>query len=231
MNFILLLAIIAVMLSIMTAACVYLVNRYRTIGYATLLGFFIMLLVISQIFATRPAEFHLYLLSFTAPTAVIAYSFTAIVNDMINEIYGEKCTHIAINIALVTQVLMVILFYLASILPPSSFFEHEAAWQDIFSLSIRIVCASWISFFICQHLDTWIFARLKEKLPRRLAIRGIVSNAANLTLDSIIFITIAFSGVMPILPLILGQICMKNLLMLFGMPWFVAYKKKLVSNE
>jgi uncharacterized integral membrane protein (TIGR00697 family) len=150
---------------------------------------------------------------------------------MINEIYGEKCTHIAINIAFITQVLMVILIYLASLVLPSNFFEHEAAWQDIFSLSIRIVCASWISFFLCQHLDTWVFARLKEKLPQRLAIRGIVSNALNLTLDSILFIAIAFIGVMPILPLILGQICIKNLLMLFGMPWFIAYKKKLVSNE
>ncbi|MDR2854944.1 MAG: queuosine precursor transporter [Methanomicrobiales archaeon] len=231
MDFILLLAIIGIMLTIMTAACVYLVNRYRTVGYAALLGFFIMLLVISQIFAARPAEFNLYLLSFTAPTAIIAYSFTAMVNDMINEIYGERCTHLAINIALVTQVLMVILIYLASIVPPSIFFEHEAAWQDIFSLSIRIICASWISFFVCQHFDTWIFARLKEKLPKRLAVRGIVSNAMNLTLDSFIFITIAFAGVMPILPLILGQICMKNLLMLFGMPWFIAYKKKLVSGK
>ena len=231
MDFIVFLAIIGIMLSIMTAACVYIVNRYKTVGYAALLSFFIMLLVISQIFAARPAEFNLYLLTLTAPTAVIAYSFTAIVNDMINEIYGEACAHIAVNIALVTQVLMVILIYLASIVSPAIFFAHEAAWQEIFALSIRIVFASWISFFVCQHLDTWVFARLKERLPERLAVRGIASNVLNLTLDSVIFITIAFLGIMPILPLIIGQICMKNLLMLFGMPWFIAYKKKLASHE
>jgi uncharacterized integral membrane protein (TIGR00697 family) len=190
-----------------------------------------MLLVISQLLATRPAEFNLYILTITAPTAAIAYSFTAIVNDMINEIYGERCAHIAVNIALVTQVLMVILIWLASLVPPAFFFEHEAVWQDIFGLSLRIVFASWVSFFICQHLDVWIFSRLKEKIPKQLAVRGIVSSALNLTLDSIIFITIAFSGIMPLLPLIIGQIIIKNLFMLFGIPWFVAYKKKLNPRE
>jgi uncharacterized integral membrane protein (TIGR00697 family) len=210
---------------------VYFVNRYRTIGSAALLGFFVTLLITSQLLAARPAEFNLYILTFTAPTAVIAYSFTAIVNDMINEIYGEKCTHIAVNIALVTQVLMVILICLASLVTPAFFFEHETAWQDIFGFSIRIVFASWVSFFVCQHLDVWVFSRLKEKIPKQLAVRGTVSSALNLTLDSIIFITIAFMGVMPVLPLIIGQIIMKNLLMLFGIPWFVAYKKKLKSRE
>jgi uncharacterized integral membrane protein (TIGR00697 family) len=231
MDFILLLAIIGVMLSVMTGACVYTVNRYRTIGYAALLGFFIMLLVVSQVLAARPAEFNLYFVTFVAPTAVIAYSFTAIVNDMINEIYGEKCTHLAVNIALVSQVLMVILLYLASLLTPADFFGYEEAWQEIFGLSIRIIFASWIAFFACQHLDAWVFSRLKERLPERLAVRGIVSNALNLTLDSVVFITIAFMGVMPLLPLIIGQVVMKNLLMLFGIPWFVAYKKKLVPHE
>jgi len=231
MDFILLLVIIGIMLSIMTATCVYTVNRYRTVGYATLLSFFIMLLVISQLLATRPAEFNLYIFTIIAPTAAIAYSFTAIVNDMINEIYGEKCAHIAVNIALLTQVIMVILIFLASLITPAFFFEHEAAWQDIFGLSLRIVFASWISFFICQHLDVWVFSRLKEKIPKQLVVRGTVSSALNLTLDSIIFITIAFIGIMPILPLIIGQIIMKNLLMLFGIPWFVAYKKKLNFSE
>ena len=231
MDLILFLAIIAVILSVMTVACVYVVNRNRTMGYAGLLGFFIMLLAVSQVLAARPAEFNLYIVTFVAPTAVIAYSFTAIVNDMINEIYGEKCTHLAVNIALVSQVLMVILFFLASLLTPADFFGYEEAWQNIFGLSIRVVFASWISFFVCQHLDVWVFSRLKERLPKRLAVRGLVSNVLNLTLDSVVFITIAFFGVMPLLPLIIGQVVMKNLLVLFGLPWFVAYKKKLTLNE
>ncbi|RLE75640.1 MAG: VUT family protein, partial [Thermoprotei archaeon] len=54
-----------------------------------------------------------------------------------------------------------------------------------------------------------------------------VSDFVDLTLDSIIFITLAFYGVMPVTPLIIGQIVSKNIIGFIDNPWFVWYKRTL----
>ncbi|MDG6219781.1 MAG: queuosine precursor transporter, partial [Candidatus Thermoplasmatota archaeon] len=107
------------------------------------------------------------------------------------------------------------------------FFAFEETWQEIFSLGIRIVIASWISFLITQILDAHVFASLKRKFPERIVLRSTMSDALGLTLDSLIFVTIAFWGVAPLLPLIIGQIVAKNIIGFLDTPWFVWYKKYL----
>nr|WP_269849473.1 queuosine precursor transporter [Methanosarcina horonobensis] len=99
---------------------------------------------------------------FFAPAAVFIYPFIAQVVDMINEVYGEKRTHISILIAFATQVLFVLFIGMVAGLTPAPFFELEDAWKSLFGLSIRITIASWVSFLICSNLDAWIFASLKK---------------------------------------------------------------------
>ena len=107
-------------------------------------------------------------------------------------------------------------------------------------LSIRITVASWISFLICSNLDAYVFAKLKQTFISRevkfkydtsinpyVWLRSSVSDIVDLTLDSFIFVTLAFYGVMPIIPLIIGQIVSKNIIGFLDNPWFVWYKRML----
>ncbi|WP_281175354.1 VUT family protein [Methanogenium cariaci] len=57
--------------------------------------------------------------------------------------------------------------------------------------------ASWVSFLITQTIDTRIFASLKKRYENRIVLRSVASDAVGLTLDSVIFVTIAFAGVAP----------------------------------
>ncbi len=108
-------------------------------------------------------------------------------------------------------------------LSPAPFFKFEDAWQNLFGLSIRITAASWISFLICSNLDAYVFAKLKQKFIKRekkfrldtslnpyVWLRSSISDIVDLTLDSVIFVTFAFYGVMPVVPLIIGQIISKK---------------------
>ena len=162
---------------------------------------------------------------------------------MINEVYGRKKAHLAIIIAFITQVLLVTFILMANSLPPAPFFEFEDAWQNLFGLSVRITAASWISFLICSNLDALVFAKLKERFLRKenefkldtslnpyVWFRSGVSDILDLTLDSIIFVTLAFYGVMPVIPLILGQIVSKNIVGFLDNPWFVWYKRILKNR-
>lgn len=231
-------------LTIVTYASVQIVKRYPQYGFAALTGFYILYLAASQMIATRVITFDLGFIVFFAPAAVFVYPFIAQVIDMINEVYGQKMTHIAIGIAFISQVILVILFAMVNTLSPAPFYMLESQWQEIFGLSIRITLASWVAFLICANIDAWVFAKLKRRYFERennfkhhsmlnpyVWLRSSASDAVDLTLDSIIFVTIAFWGVMPILPLIIGQIVAKNIIGFIDNPWFVWYKYMLKKDE
>ena len=126
--------------------------------------------------------------------------------------------------------LLVAFMLMVNSLSPAPFFPYEEAWQEMFALGIRITAASWVAFLVCQSLDAYVFAWLKKRYERRIWLRSITSDVLDLTIDSVIFVTLAFGGVMPIVPLIIGQIVSKNIIGLMDTPWFVWYKRVLAKG-
>ena len=231
-------------LTTVTYASAFIVKRFKEYGFAALTSFYTIYLGASQILASRAINFDLGFYRFYAPAAVFIYPFVAQAIDMINEVYGRKKTHLAIMIAFVSQILLVTFIGMVNSLPPAPFFRFEEAWQNLFGLSIRITAASWISFFICSNLDAYVFAKLKQKFLKKenkfkldtsinpyVWLRSSLSDIIDLTLDSVIFVSLAFYGVMPIIPLIIGQIVSKNIIGFLDNPWFVWYKRMLVSEK
>lgn len=230
-------------LTIVTYTSVYIVRNYPKYAFASLTGFYIIYLGASQVLAARIIEFNIGVAVFFAPAAVFIYPFIAQVIDMINEVYGETMTHVAILIAFITQVLLILFFAMVNTLTPAPTFAYETAWQAIFTQAIRITAASWIAFLICSNLDAYVFAKLKQRFARRevafsrgtmlnpyIWLRSSVSDAVNLTLDSVIFVVLAFAGIMPLIPLIIGQVISKNIIGFIDNPWFVWYKAMLNAD-
>jgi len=227
-----------VSLTIVTYASAYIVKNFKDWGFAALTAFYAIYLGASQILASRIVLFDLGFYQFYAPAAVLIYPFIAQVIDMINEVYGREKAHLAIFIVFITQVLLVTFIAMVNTLSPAPFFKFEEAWQNLFNLSVRITAASWISFLICSNIDAYIFAKLKQKFLHKekqfkldttlnpyVWLRSSISDIMDLTLDSIIFVTLAFYGVMPVQPLIIGQIISKNIIGFLDNPWFVWYKR------
>lgn len=223
-------------LTLVTYISAQIVIRFKDYGFAVLCSFYVIYLGASQVLASRFIIFDLGFYRFYAPAAVFIYPFIAQATDMINEVYGRKMAHIAIAIAFATQVLLVTFIVMVRSLTPAPFFEYEKAWQSLFGLSIRITVASWVAFLISSNLDAWIFAALKEKLARFEVLswkswpvwfRVTFSDLADLTVDSLVFVPLAFIGVAPIFPLIVGQLISKNIIGFLDNPWFVWYKQML----
>lgn len=212
-------------LTIATYAGAAVVRRYPGYGFATLTGLYIIYLGASQIIAARLIEFDIGIATFIAPASVFIYPFVAQAIDMINEIYGRVMTRVAIGIALLSQILLAVLIAMTNSLTPAPAFAFEAAWQSIFTQGLWIILASWVAFLVSQNLDCYIFDRLKRAYPDRIVLRSAFSDVADLTLDSVIFVSIAFftSGI-PLLPLIIGQIVSKGIIGIIDTPWFVWYK-------
>ena len=185
-----------------------------------LIALYVVFVALSQIMAVKIARFDLGLVTVSAPAAVLVYSVTYLFTDIVNEKFGRSEVHKMILIAFVTQVAMVFFLWLGTVLPPASFWEKQQAWESIISLVPRITIASWVAFLVSENLDAWIFDVFRRITKgRHLWMRNAFSSIPALTVDTFLFISIAFLGIMPLAELIKGQLFTKWLVCLVNIPF------------
>ena len=124
-----------------------------------------------------------------------------------------------IFIAFITQIIMSIFIWFSIEISGASFWgfdwgsdpiEAQRFWESFFGSTLRITAASWIAFLITENLDAVLFAKFKKLTKdKNLWLRNVFIDIPTLALDSIIFVSIAFSGLLPIWPIIWGQILTK----------------------
>ncbi|MFX1374851.1 MAG: queuosine precursor transporter [Promethearchaeota archaeon] len=182
-------------------------------------AFYVLFLAMSQILAAKIGDFSIGNYTITAPVAVLIFPFTFQITDIVNENFGQKATHRMIFIAFVTQIFMTIFIWFSIETSSAPFWgydfgsdpaEAQRFWANFLGSTVRITAASWIAFLITENLDALIFAQFKKFTKgKQLWVRNIFSDIPTLTLDSIIFVTIAFGGVFPLWDVIWGQFLTK----------------------
>ena len=104
--------------------------------------------------------------------------------------------------------------------PPAPFWTGQAAFQTTLQLTERIVLGSLVAYVVSQNWDVRVFHKLKEMTDgRHLWLRNNVSTMTSQALDTVIFITIAFYGVLPVVPMIIGQYIVKLLIAALDTPF------------
>ena len=153
------------------------------------------------------------------PAGILAYSITFICTDVISEIWGKQRANQTVLGGFVAIVAVLILIQISLYWPKAPFWNNEAAFQSILGSTTRIMVASVVAYLVSQFHDVWAFHFWKKKTnDRHLWLRNNLSTAVSQFLDSFIFITIAFYGVTPIWPLILGQWIIKIVIALLDTP-------------
>jgi len=185
-----------------------------------LIGLYVTFVLVAQILAAKISVFDLGFRTFYGPSGVLVFSITYLLTDIVNEKFGQKETQKMILIAFVSQVAMVFFFWLGTKLPAASYWTLQETWQQIFGLVPRITLASWIAFLISENTDAYVFAWFKKITKgKHLWMRNAFSTIPALLLDTLIFIPIAFLGIMPILPLIIGQTIVKWIIGIINIPF------------
>lgn len=185
-----------------------------------LIGLYVTFVLVAQVLAAKVSEFNLGFETFYGPTGVIVFSITFLLTDIVNEKFGRKEVHKMIFITFVSQVAMVFFFWLGVQFPAAPFWTLQDAWSQIFGMVPRITIAGWIAFLISENVDAYIFAWFKEFTGGKyLWARSAFSTIPALLIDSLIFIPIAFLGLMPILPLIIGQTIIKWICGIVSVPF------------
>ncbi len=173
-----------------------------------------------------------------ASATVFIYAFSFLITDIISEIYGKKIANVLIWVGFFAVTIAVVIFQIAIRAPGASFFQSQEAYETVFGLTWRLLLGGLIAYLVSQFNDVWLFHRLKELTRgRHLWLRNNVSTLVSQLIDTIIFITIAFYGVVPELhKLIAGQYIIKVVIAILDTP--IAYitigflKKQMdINNE
>ncbi len=185
-----------------------------------LVGLYVAFVLISNILAFKIAEFNFGFISFFAPSATIVFSVTFLMTDIVNERFGRKETHKMIFIAFVSQIAVTLFIYLAISLPGAPFWNFQGIFEQIFGFVPRVMVASWTAFLVSENFDAWIFSLFKEfTRGKHLWMRNLFSSIPSMALDTVLFVSIAFYGLQPLIPLMTGVIVIKWIVGVIDFPF------------
>ena len=169
---------------------------------ALLLSLFIGGLVVAALISSKI----IMVAGFAVPAGVLAYSLTFIVSDVISEVWGKECANNIVQCGFITLVMTSALAWIAVAWPAAPFWGGQDSFSAVIGNTPRIVAASLVAYIVSQKHDIWLFHLLKEKTnSKHLWLRNNVSTVVSQLIDSTIFVTIAFWGILPVGEVILGQ--------------------------
>lgn len=157
-----------------------------------LLALFVALLLISNIAATKL----LAIGPFIMDGGAILFPLTYIIGDVLAEVYGLKAAKRAIFTAFGVSALAALTFLAVQYLPGAPEYTNQAAFEAVLGFVPQIVIASLAAFLAGQFINAYVLIKIKEKWgEKHLWARLIGSTIAGQFVDTIIFCTIAFYGV------------------------------------
>lgn len=132
--------------------------------------------------------------------STLIFPITFILNDVLTEVYGYRRSRIIIWTGMAMQVFAALFYFLIDIWPAAGFWENQSAYSMILGQAPRIVLASLTAYFVGEFANSIILSKLKYAHKGRggsaQASRFVWSTVVGEGLDSFLFMTIAFFGVM-----------------------------------
>lgn len=121
-----------------------------------------------------------------------------VATDIVGEVYGEKEVKTFVNICLAMLVIMVAMTRLCIAIAPNENWPYQNEYSIIFGSSLRMTCASIVSFAVSQKLDVVLFAFIRRLTgEKHLWIRNNVATIICQFIDTVLFEFIAFWHLTP----------------------------------
>lgn len=181
--------------------------KYRY--FDIILGLFVAVLLISNVASTKIVQFG----PFTFDGGTLLFPLIYIFGDILTEVYGFKKARRVIWTGFAAALLMSVVFIIVGQLPAASDWVNQDAYDKILGLTPRIVLASLIAYLFGEFSNSIIMAKMKVATKGRwLWTRTISSTVVGEGLDTVIFVLIAFTGILPgslILTIILSNYIFK----------------------
>ncbi|MEI8274146.1 MAG: queuosine precursor transporter [Paludibacter sp.] len=172
---------------------------------------------------------------FDITAGLLIFPLTYIINDLVAEVWGYRKMRMIIWIGFMLNFFAVFIFRISFWLPSSPHFIYQHAFAQILLSSERIAIASFIAFLIGSFINAYIMSKMKVRQHgRHFGIRAIVSTIFGEGADSLVFFTIAFSGIIKhhhLIIMIFTQIILKTAYELILLPVTIFIVKWIKNHE
>jgi queuosine precursor transporter len=163
--------------------------------FVLITAFFVTCLITSNIIAVKLAD----LSGLILPAAVIIFPISYIFADVLTEVYGYAASRRVIWLGFFCNLLAVVSIYIGGLLPSAPFWQGQSAYQSILGYAPRLLIASFTAYLVGEFANSFVLAKMKIATGGRwLWTRTIGSTLVGQALDSLVFITIAFVGTIPL---------------------------------
>jgi queuosine precursor transporter len=215
-------------ISLTSVAASYYVKKYDRPDI--LIGLYLTLVTVANIVAQKIIQYDFGTFTLFATAGTILFAVTYLITDIVNERFGRNEARRMVLIAFLMQVVVAVFMFMAISATPAPFYSNNDAFGSILGNSLRVIVASLIAFLICEMLDVYVFHWLKKMTnDKHLWMRSAFSTLPAMAIDSILFVLLAFFGVMPILPIITGLVIVKWLVGILDIPFM--YISRYIMNK
>ena len=211
--------ILFIIMSLVSLSFVLLAFR---LGKAWLVGLIVAQVVLMNIFVVKG----MYLFGLAVTGGNVLYASIFLATDILCEHYGKKEAIKAVRIGFFVSVFFLVMSQFILKFIPADYDFAQEAMVTLFTLTPRIVLGSMIAYLVSQHLDVWLYNKIKQKTgDKMLWLRNNGSTFVSQLIDSIIFTVIAFAGVYPLFQLILFTYIIKLAVAVLDTPFIYLSKK------
>ena len=206
-------------------------HKNITTQFVIVVAIFITCLISSNIVAVKIAD----IFGRFVPAAIIIFPISYIIGDILTEVYGYDRAKQVIWLGFFCNALAVLAFWIGGLIPAAPFWENQDSYEVILGSTPRLLFASFVAYLIGELSNSFTLARLKVWTNgKRLWVRTIGSTVIGQGLDSAVFITIAFVGILSnadLLELIITQWVIKVIYEVVATPATYMVVKKLKESE
>ncbi len=172
-----------------------LIHERYSLWFLLVVAIFITSLITANITAVKLIE----IFGFVMPAGIIIFPVSYIFGDVLTEVYGYRQARRVIWLGFVCNLLTVIAIGIGQILPPASFWDGQDAYERILGYTPRLLVASFLAYLVGEFANSFVLAKMKIATNGRwLWTRTIGSTLVGQGLDSLVFITLAFAGTIPL---------------------------------
>lgn len=161
--------------------------------YDVAVALFVASLLTANIIAVKLIEIGPLIL----PAGVVIFPLSYILGDILTEVYGFRYARRAIWLGFIGNLVAVVAIWLAGLLPAPVFWEGQEAYNAILGFTPRLLLASFVAYLFGEFANSTILAKMKVWTEGKyLWARTIASTIVGQGLDSLIFVLLAFGGIM-----------------------------------
>jgi uncharacterized integral membrane protein (TIGR00697 family) len=133
------------------------------------------------------------------PAAIIIFPLSYIIGDVLTEVYGYQQARRVIWLGFLCNAVTVLAIWIGKVLPPAPVFEAQSAYDRILGSTPRFLLASFIAYLAGEFTNSFVLAKMKILTKGRwLWTRTIGSTLVGQGVDTVVVLTIAFAGVLPL---------------------------------